>query len=131
MYYEASTTGRPGPKKAVGSLHQVIDIQSGPQPISHWLEQLIVKNGWEKNPIVVHEKAEKWAARMPGAFLGRFHLAICYAQLGRYSEAFEAAAEVRRLVPRFSSRRLLDCLHMPIMLKARYLNGVSKSGLPD
>lgn len=61
MYYEASTKGRPGPKKAVGCLHQVIAIHSKPEPISYWLEKLIIKNNWEPNMVLVQEKAERWA----------------------------------------------------------------------
>ena len=60
MYYEASTRGKPGPRKAAGCLHKVVDIKSRPRPISDLLQELIQREQWAQSLPEAQEMAEKW-----------------------------------------------------------------------
>lgn len=86
MYYEASITGPPGPKKAAANLYKVVGIDSKPRSAKVCLTKLILQMKWAPSKEEALTKAERWetqvisfvneATKMDDRF-GRPNLVIC------------------------------------------------------
>ncbi len=83
-----------------------------------------------------HEEAitvlKKALHYQPDIFAAHLTLAGCYAAVGREEEAHAAAAEVLRLNPKFSVKKIAKSLpYRDKAVKERYIDALGKAGLPD
>ena len=68
----------------------------------------------------------------PDLFGAHLDLAVCYAALGREEEAHAEVAEVLRLNPKFSVKKLEKTSSIrDKAVKDRYFDALRKAGLPD
>ncbi len=68
----------------------------------------------------------------PDFFAAHLTLAGCYAALGREEEAHAEAAEVLRLNPKFSVKKIAKSLpYRDKAVKERYIDALRKAGLPE
>jgi adenylate cyclase len=123
-----SSTGRP--QEAIPHFKRVIRLNPlDPSLGLLGLGSAYVRMERYEEAITVLKKALHY---QPDFFIAHVRLAMCYAALGREEEARAEAAEVLRLNPKFSAKKLVKT--MPIRDKAvkeRYIDALRKAGLPD